>query len=109
MKIPWPVETHEPSTVWAPFASVTDHRWITPNSAWLDEMFDPYNNKKPSAVPSNGTIHYILATDGGTIACTCKGFQYRNTCRHSDALQGRTMLDKKPIPRAWSELVAELY
>jgi hypothetical protein len=64
-------------------AQITEHGWITPSS--------------------KGESHYILTTDGGTIACTCKGFQYRNTCRHSLALQERLGLDLKAVPSAWLE------
>ena len=102
MKVKWPIETHEPNTNWARLVQLTKWAWLSPSS--------------------EGIGLYILRTDHGTISCACKGFQYRNKCRHAEALRDRIGLELTPIPSAWlepepepktepsvEELVAELY
>jgi hypothetical protein len=31
---------------------------------------------------SNGDTHVVTTYENGTTRCTCKGYQYRKTCRH---------------------------
>src|SRR5947209_6618459 len=42
---------------------------------------------------------YNLVADGDIVACSCKGFQYREVCKHSEALRNRLARESNTFSR----------
>jgi hypothetical protein len=40
-------------------------------------------------VKSHAERYYLVAGPDGTVGCSCKGFEYRQSCKHAEALKMR--------------------
>ena len=46
---------------------------------------------------SDPSKSYTLTVDGGDVACSCPGFEYRGACSHSRELKA-ALVGNKPLP-----------
>lgn len=44
---------------------------------------------------SDPTVKYTLVVSGDILACSCKGFEYRKSCKHSEGLRNRLAREER--------------
>jgi hypothetical protein len=44
--------------------------------------------------------YYLVAGPGGAVGCSCKGFEYRQSCKHAEALKMRLGRDASRSPQS---------
>jgi hypothetical protein len=55
-------------------------------------------------------VKHTLVADGELVACSCKGFEYRQSCKHAEALRNRLAREAaKSAPAVSHRAVALLY
>ena len=54
------------------------------------------------------TARYTLVTRDGIVACSCKGFEYRQCCKHSEALRNRLARESVRTQRPAAQ-ISDLY
>jgi len=58
---------------------------------------------------SNPRERYILVNKGGVQACSCRGFEYRRSCKHVEALRNRLAREAARRPARPAAQISDLY
>lgn len=79
--------------------STTDDNVVPLRPSWQEQVIETLEQRNPVNLGSaevvainsesdNMTFYYVLCFDNGNITCTCRGFRYRDKCKHVEQVEG---------------------